>query len=105
MPTNFNFIFFTGGGVGGLTDLSNLIELRGHLGTIPLDRGSSPQWTVQPPNEMSFSNSTGTKLECMASGDPLPTIEWFQEDQLIVENLHGLRVVMPNGSLIFPAFT
>ena len=69
------------------------------------DRGSAPQWTVQPPNEVSFSNSTGTKLECMASGKPLPTIEWLQEDELIAQNLHGLRMVMPNGSLIFPAFT
>ena len=106
--------FFTGK-VGGLTDLSNLIKLRGHpeggLGTSShgilshMDRGSAPQWTVQPPNELSFSNSSGAKLECMASGNPQPTIEWFQEDQLIAQNLHGLRMVMPNGTLYFPAFT
>ena len=103
------------GKVGGLTDLSNLIKLRGHpeggLGTSShgilshMDRGSAPQWTVQPPNELSFSNSSGAKLECMASGNPQPTIEWFQEDQLIAQNLHGLRMVMPNGTLYFPAFT
>ena len=107
--------FLISGKVGGLTDLSNLIKLRGHpeggLGISShgilshMDRGSAPQWTVQPPNELSFSNSSGAKLECMASGNPQPTIEWFQEDQLIAQNLHGLRMVMPNGTLYFPAFT
>lgn len=67
-------------------------------------RGSPPQWVVQPPSELTFSNSTGSKLECVASGSPPPTIEWFLEDQLIAHNLHGLRMAMPNGSLIFPAF-
>ena len=115
---SLKFFLFFAGKVGGLTDLSNMIEVDGvghhqfgslvggsSSGASTPDRGSAPQWTVQPANEVSFSNSTGSKLECMASGKPLPTIEWFQEDELIAQNLHGLRMVMPNGSLIFPAFT
>ena len=66
--------------------------------------GEPPQWRIEPHNVATFSNSTGVRLECLATGDPPPTVEWYQEDQLITHNLHGLRVVMPNGSLVFPPF-
>lgn len=104
-------------GVGGLTDLSGLLDLHGvHVpGTFAGGgggasrsssdaSGASPRWRLQPPNWATFSNSSGLRLECVATGDPPPTVEWFQEDQLITHNLHGLRVVMPNGSLVFPRF-
>ena len=51
-----------------------------------------------------FSNSSGLRLECLATGEPPPTIEWYQEDELITHNLHGLRIVVQNGSLLFPPF-
>ena len=101
--------------VGGLTDLSDLIDIRqaaggmheashAHLDPHGSNRGTAPQWRTQPPNEITFSNSTGARLECLASGNPSPSVEWFQEDQLISQNLHGIRMVMPNGSLVFPPF-
>ena len=103
--------------VGGLTDLSDLIDIRqataggmheaSHAHLDPhggSNRGTAPQWCTQPPNEITFSNSTGARLECLASGNPSPSVEWFQEDQLISQNLHGIRMVMPNGSLVFPPF-
>lgn len=96
-------------GVGGLTDLSDLIDINqqqqhgGHF-EAHLERGTAPQWRVQPGNEINFSNSTGARLECVASGNPPPSVEWFQEDELISQNLHGIRMVMPNGSLVFPPF-
>ena len=109
-----NFFLITE--VGGLTDLSDLIDIRqasdvagNHAhGLDPhgggAHRGTAPQWRIQPPNTVTFSNSTGARLECVASGNPAPSIEWFQEDQLISQNLHGIRMVMPNGSLVFPPF-
>ena len=97
-------------GVGGLTDLSDLIDLGGvqsnpgSSSSTTTNRGSAPQWRIQPPNQITFSNSSGARLECLASGNPPPSVEWFQEDQLITQNLHGIRMVMPNGSLVFPPF-
>lgn len=92
--------------VGCLTDLSDLINIHDaqHQPQQQSSRGIAPQWQVQPANEVIFSNSTGARLECSASGHPPPLVEWFQEDELISQNLHGIRVVMPNGSLVFPAF-
>ena len=103
-------------GVGGLTDLSDLIDIHHQEAASASaasaaaeqqqsNRGTAPQWRSQPPaNQITFSNSTGARLECLASGNPPPSVEWFQEDQLISQNLHGIRMVMPNGSLVFPAF-
>lgn len=65
---------------------------------------SGPEFSFEPPNEAVFSNSTGLRLDCVASGLPRPVIEWYQEDQIITHNLHGLRVVLANGSLVFPPF-
>ena len=66
--------------------------------------GSAPQWRIEPPKAAVFSNSSGARVECVAFGSPNPTIEWYQEDNLITHNLHGLRIVMANGSLVFPPF-
>ena len=104
MYYNVPTFFFIG--VGGLTDLSDLIDIHIHPELEQQsNRGTAPQWRSQPPaNQITFSNSTGARLECLASGNPPPSVEWFQEDQLISQNLHGIRMVMPNGSLVFPAF-
>ena len=67
--------------------------------------GQAPIWRIEPPRHAVFSNSSGARLECVALGEPPPTIEWYQTDsRLITRNLHGLRLVMANGTLIFPPF-
>ena len=63
-----------------------------------------PFWISQPPNSAVFSNSTGLRLECSAGGDPAPVVEWFQEDAVITRSLNGLRVLLDNGTMVFPPF-
>ena len=63
-----------------------------------------PRWLSEPPREAVFSNSTGLRLDCSAVGDDGVDIEWLQQDQVITRDLHGLRMVMKNGTLVFPPF-
>ena len=73
------------------------------LATTPLPL-LPPFWISQPPTSALFSNSTGLRLECSAGGDPAPVVEWFQEDAVITRSLSGLRVLLDNGTMIFPPF-
>ena len=70
----------------------------------PVSQGGAPIWRIEPPRTEVFSNSTGARVECVAAGMPPPSIEWYQDDQLITHNIHGLRIVMTNGTLVFPPF-
>ena len=80
--------------------VNNTAKLLLPSGTI----GCAPMWRIEPPRSAVFSNSTGARVECVATGTPPPTVEWYQEDQLITHNIHGLRIVMTNGTLVFPPF-
>jgi len=52
-----------------------------------------------------FSNSSGGRLDCAAEGSPDPRVEWvLGSDGSPVVPVPGARVVMANGSLVFPAF-
>lgn len=129
----FLFLDIISGKAGGLTDLTGaaaangLVSLSGdHIratkdinsingiyGIHPsnvassfnaIGQGGAPIWRIEPPRSAVFSNSTGARVECVATGAPPPTVEWYKEDQLITHNIHGLRIVMTNGTLVFPPF-
>jgi len=52
-----------------------------------------------------FSNSSGGRLDCAAEGSPDPRVEWILgSDGSPVVPVPGARVVMANGSLVFPPF-
>lgn len=63
-----------------------------------------PYWMSEPPNSAVFSNSSGLRLDCSAGGAPSPVVEWFQEDQIITRSLNGLRIILENGTMVFPPF-
>lgn len=60
-------------------------------------------FSVEPPHRAAFSNSSGLRLDCMATGSPPPRITW----QIVTGNpegvpalpIAGLRHTHPNGSL------
>ena len=60
---------------------------------------SGPVFIQEPPNQVDFSNTTGTEVICQSRGFPLPQITWVKADGSIVKDVPGLRQVM-NKKLI-----
>ncbi|KAJ6647606.1 Down syndrome cell adhesion molecule-like protein Dscam2, partial [Pseudolycoriella hygida] len=63
-----------------------------------------PVFLKEPINRIDFSNSTGSVVECRASGNPAPEIIWVRSDGTAVGDVPGLRQVLSNGNLVFPPF-
>ncbi|CAL1298785.1 unnamed protein product [Larinioides sclopetarius] len=64
-----------------------------------------PVFTIEPPNRVEFSNTTGAVIPCAAEGIPPPTIRWAHAlDGSYISDIPGLRHVRPDGSLMFPPF-
>ncbi|PSN52809.1 Down syndrome cell adhesion molecule-like protein Dscam2 [Blattella germanica] len=63
-----------------------------------------PSFLLEPPPKLEFSNSSGGWLDCSASGSPPPTIDWLSVDGSPVGDVHGVRRVLRNGTLILLPF-
>ncbi|GFG35114.1 hypothetical protein Cfor_12301, partial [Coptotermes formosanus] len=59
---------------------------------------------LEPPPRLEFSNSSGGWLDCSASGSPPPTVDWLSVDGSPVLDVHGVRRVLLNGTLILLPF-
>ncbi|CAG9136235.1 unnamed protein product [Plutella xylostella] len=63
-----------------------------------------PVWLLEPPARLVFSNSTGARVSCAAHGSPPPALAWQLPDGAPLHDVPGLRQVLDNGTLVFPAF-
>ena len=63
-----------------------------------------PLFIQEPPHRVEFSNSSGGRVDCSAHGSPPPALAWSLGDGTPVVQIPGLRLVHPNGSLVFPPF-
>ena len=63
------------------------ISVRGQSDT------SGPVLIQEPPNQVDFSNTTGTEIVCQARGTPMPHIVWVKGNGDIVKDVPGLRQV------------
>ena len=68
------------------------------------DHLKAPSFLTEPPTRIEFSNSTGVWIDCTADGHPRPRIEWATTDGSAASNIPGVRMVLANGTLIFPPF-
>ncbi|CAB0016680.1 unnamed protein product [Nesidiocoris tenuis] len=59
---------------------------------------------MEPPPRLEFSNSSGGRLDCTASGLPQPTVSWQGLDGSNVGDVPGVRRVLSNGTLLLLAF-
>ncbi|EDW50798.1 GM13787 [Drosophila sechellia] len=59
---------------------------------------------MEPPGRVEFSNSSGGWLDCSASGSPQPTVDWVHADGSAVTEIHGVRRVLRNGTLVLMPF-
>ncbi|XP_042867937.1 Down syndrome cell adhesion molecule-like protein Dscam2 isoform X1 [Penaeus japonicus] len=66
---------------------------------------SGPVIVEEPDNRVDFSNSTGANIHCSVRGRPTPTVVWVRaENGSAIGVVPGLRMVLSNGTLIFPPF-
>ena len=66
-----------------------------------------PVFLDEPPARTHFSNSTGAVITCLATSSLPPVKVWWvlaNDAQTAVFDVPGLRLVRPNGQLVFPPF-
>ncbi|XP_063920715.1 cell adhesion molecule Dscam2 isoform X4 [Zophobas morio] len=64
-----------------------------------------PSFVMEPPSKLEFSNSSGGWLDCSASGNPQPSVDWQSADGTSVGDVAGIRKVLRNGTLVLQPFT
>ncbi|XP_018052329.1 PREDICTED: Down syndrome cell adhesion molecule-like protein Dscam2 [Atta colombica] len=63
-----------------------------------------PSFVMEPPSRMEFTNVNGGRVDCTVRGNPLPTVDWLAADGGSITNILGIRHVLGNGTIHFPAF-
>ncbi|XP_022178264.1 Down syndrome cell adhesion molecule-like protein Dscam2 [Myzus persicae] len=63
-----------------------------------------PNFIVEPPSLIYFSNTTGTLINCQGQGNPQPNVTWLLHNDRVVTDIPSLREMRPNGNLYFPPF-
>ncbi|XP_046582612.1 Down syndrome cell adhesion molecule homolog [Haliotis rubra] len=70
----------------------------------PFDRSPDLVFISEPPTNVDFANTKGTKIPCTAYGRPAPVLEWVLGDGTPVDDVDRLLTVLPNNTLVFHAF-
>nr|XP_053639086.1 cell adhesion molecule Dscam2-like [Cherax quadricarinatus] len=66
---------------------------------------AGPVLVEPPPGLLTFTNTSGAVLGCLARGDPPPQVTWLNLDHSPVNNIPGVREVLTNGSLMIWPFS
>ncbi|XP_066247380.1 cell adhesion molecule Dscam1 isoform X2 [Euwallacea similis] len=82
--------------------LNALFRLISEFGVKAQNHG--PVYLLEPPAQLTFSNTTGSQVSCSAHGSPSPQVEWLLHDGNTVTAVPGLRQSLGNGTLYFPPF-
>ncbi|CAH1390379.1 unnamed protein product [Nezara viridula] len=59
---------------------------------------------MEPPGKSEFSNSSGGRLDCTATGSPPPHVSWLTLEGITVTEIPGLRRILSNGTLLIQPF-
>ncbi|XP_011684732.1 PREDICTED: Down syndrome cell adhesion molecule-like protein Dscam2 [Wasmannia auropunctata] len=63
-----------------------------------------PSFVTEPPSRVEFTNVNGGRVDCTVRGNPMPTVDWLAADGGSISNILGIRHVLGNGTIQFPAF-
>ncbi|XP_050709973.1 cell adhesion molecule Dscam2-like [Eriocheir sinensis] len=66
---------------------------------------AGPVLVEPPPSVVTFTNSSGAVVACLARGDPSPQVAWLNLDHSPVTNIPSVREVLSNGSLVVWPFS
>ncbi|KAJ8980636.1 hypothetical protein NQ317_017932 [Molorchus minor] len=53
--------------------------------------GYGPVFLLEPPAQLTFSNTSGSQVSCSAHGSPDPQVDWLLQDGQTVTSVPGLR--------------
>ena len=63
-----------------------------------------PNFVTEPASRVEFTNVSGGRVDCIVRGNPEPTVDWLAADGGSVATIPGIRHVLGNGTVHFPAF-
>ncbi|XP_043479175.1 Down syndrome cell adhesion molecule-like protein Dscam2 isoform X3 [Leptopilina heterotoma] len=63
-----------------------------------------PNFLTEPASRVEFTNVSGGRVDCIVRGNPEPTVDWLAADGGSVVTIPGIRHVLGNGTVHFPAF-
>ncbi|XP_076342776.1 cell adhesion molecule Dscam1-like isoform X2 [Tachypleus tridentatus] len=64
----------------------------------------APRISLEPPPRVTFLYDSGTSIHCLAIGNPTPDMMWVLANGTKASDIPGLRVALPNGTLVFSPF-
>lgn len=59
---------------------------------------------IEPPSRVHFLNETGAVIPCKVTGIQPIRVWWSLSDGTAVSEIHGLRMIRPNGDLVLSPF-
>ncbi|CAG0897063.1 unnamed protein product [Darwinula stevensoni] len=65
----------------------------------------APRFVLEPPSTLSFTNSSGAELSCIATGSPSPRLRWLGRDGHPVLGIPGILKVLENGTMLLHPFS
>ncbi|XP_015601116.1 Down syndrome cell adhesion molecule-like protein Dscam2 isoform X2 [Cephus cinctus] len=63
-----------------------------------------PSFVAEPLSRVEFTNVSGGRVDCIARGNPAPTVDWIATDGGSIASIPGIRHVLGNGTIYFPSF-
>lgn len=63
-----------------------------------------PNFLTEPASRVEFTNVSGGRVDCIVRGNPEPNVDWLAADGGSVVTIPGIRHVLGNGTVHFPAF-
>ncbi|KAG1671037.1 Down syndrome cell adhesion molecule-like protein Dscam2 [Nymphon striatum] len=69
---------------------------------------TGPIFITEPRARVEFLNTEGVRLDCLAHGEPIPSIKWYRldaENEKEIGNLEPILKILNNGSLVLESFT
>lgn len=76
-----------------LNDKNILIVSDKVLGIWQISPMEPPNFIVEPPSLIYFSNTTGTLINCQGQGNPQPNVTWLHYNDRIVTDIPRLRYI------------
>ncbi|CAN8004198.1 unnamed protein product, partial [Ixodes pacificus] len=74
------------------------------LGPAAASGVQGPRLISELPARLLFSNSSGSSVACLASGEPAPSLRWLGDDGEEAPDVSRLRHTRPDGTLVFLPF-
>lgn len=55
-----------------------------------------PEFVIEPPHRLEFMNRAGARLDCVATGNPPPSIEWLDQENTPLSPIQKVNLMSFN---------